>query len=82
MGVTTELTQTTIMIMMRTLILTILIVIPSMGGQIWDRRTINIEGNITKEKDEDESYNIQCKMKYIFNTKIFFDIKTYFRQPI
>ena len=48
MGVTTELTQTTIMIMMRTLILTILIVIPSMGGQIWDRRTINIEGNSTK----------------------------------
>ena len=82
MGVTTELTQTTIMIMMRTLILTILIVIPSMGGQIWDRRTINIEGNSTKEKDEDESYNIQCKMKYISNTKIFFDIKTYFRQPI
>ena len=53
-----------------------------MGGQIWDRRTINIEGNSTKEKDEDESYNIQCKMKYIFNTKIFFDIKIYFRQPI
>ena len=49
MGVTTELTQTITMIMMRTLILTILIEIPSIGGQAWDRRLK--KGNIRKEEN-------------------------------